>query len=68
MSDANAELINGFYRAFQRQDAEAMAACYAPDVQFSDPVFIDLNGREAADMWRMLCSRAQDFSLSFSAV
>jgi ketosteroid isomerase-like protein len=68
MSNANAELINSFYQAFQRQDAEAMAACYAPDVQFSDEVFIDLKGREAGDMWRMLCSRAQDFSLSFSAV
>lgn len=68
MSAANAELINSFYRAFQRQDAEAMAACYAEDVQFSDAVFVDLKGREAGDMWRMLCSRAEDFSLSFSAV
>lgn len=68
MSNANAELITHFYRAFQRRDAEAMAACYAPDIQFSDAVFIDLKGPEAGDMWRMLCSRAQDFSLSFSAV
>jgi ketosteroid isomerase-like protein len=68
MTNANAELISRFYQAFARQDAEAMVACYAPDVQFSDAVFIDLQGREAGDMWRMLCSRAQDFSLSFSAV
>ena len=68
MSNANAALISGFYQAFARQDAEAMAACYAPNVQFSDAVFIDLKGAEASDMWRMLCSRAADFSLSFSAV
>lgn len=68
MANANAELISGFYQAFARQDTEAMVACYAPDVQFSDAVFIDLQGREAGDMWRMLCSRAQDFSLIFSAV
>jgi ketosteroid isomerase-like protein len=68
MSNANAALISRFYQAFARQDAEAMAACYAPNVQFSDAVFIDLKGAEASDMWRMLCSRAQDFSLSFSAV
>jgi ketosteroid isomerase-like protein len=68
MSNANAELINTFYLAFQRQDAEAMAACYAPDVHFSDAVFIGLKGREVGDMWRMLCSRAQDFSLSYSGV
>ena len=68
MSAANAELISRFYQAFQRQDAEAMAACYAPDVQFSDVVFVGLKGREAGDMWRMLCSRAKDFSLSFTEV
>ena len=68
MSNANAALISRFYQAFARQDAEAMAACYAPNVQFSDAVFIDLKGAEASDMWRMLCSRAADFSLSFSAV
>lgn len=68
MSHPNAELITRFYQAFQRQDAEAMAACYADDVQFSDPVFTDLKGREAGDMWRMLTSRAQNFSLEFSNV
>ncbi|MGY4534935.1 ketosteroid isomerase-like protein [Pseudomonas sp. TE3786] len=68
MSHPNAELITLFYQAFQRQDAEAMAACYADDVQFSDPVFPELKGAEAADMWRMLTSRAQNFSLNFSAV
>lgn len=68
MSHPNAELLNRFYQAFQRQDAEAMAACYAADVHFSDPVFPDLKGAEAADMWRMLTSRAQNFSLEYSDV
>ena len=45
-----------------------MAACYAPDIQFSDPVFGVLRGREASDMWRMLLSRATDFSLTFSDI
>ncbi len=68
MSHPNAELLTRFYQAFQRQDAEAMAACYAADVHFSDPVFPDLKGAEAADMWRMLTSRAQNFSLEYSDV
>ncbi len=68
MSHPNAEVITRFYQAFQRQDAEAMAACYADDVQFSDPVFPNLKGAEAGDMWRMLTSRAQKFSLEFSNV
>lgn len=64
----NAELLTRFYSAFQRRDAEAMAACYHPEVRFSDPVFPDLKGREAGDMWRMLTSRAKDFSLVFDGI
>ncbi|MBV8636187.1 MAG: nuclear transport factor 2 family protein [Burkholderiaceae bacterium] len=64
----NAELITKFYTAFQKLDAETMASCYAPDVHFSDPVFTSLHGAEASDMWRMLASRAKDFSLVFDGV
>jgi ketosteroid isomerase-like protein len=68
MSHPNAQLITQFYQAFQQRDAEAMAACYAADVRFADPVFTDLRGAQAGDMWRMLCARAQDFSLTFEGV
>ncbi|MDP2242932.1 nuclear transport factor 2 family protein [Pseudomonas sp.] len=68
MNHPNAELITRFYQAFQQRDAETMAACYGEDVRFSDPVFEDLRGSEAADMWRMLTARAQNFSLTFSNV
>lgn len=40
-----------------------MAACYAPDARFSDPVFGELNGSEPGDMWRMLTGRAQDLEV-----
>ncbi|PRQ09249.1 nuclear transport factor 2 family protein [Enhygromyxa salina] len=63
-----AETIEQFYTAFAKQDADAMVACYHPNVSFSDPVFVDLDAREACGMWRMLCERAQDFSLEFSNV
>jgi ketosteroid isomerase-like protein len=68
MSHPNAELIQRFYSAFQKLDAETMAACYARGVRFSDPVFVGLQGDEAGDMWRMLCGRAEDFSLTFDSV
>lgn len=64
----NAALIEKFYTAFQQLDADSMALCYADDVQFSDPVFPNLQGNEAADMWRMLTSKAQDFSLVFDGI
>jgi ketosteroid isomerase-like protein len=68
MSDANSALITRFYQAFQRLDAEAMVACYSDDIVFSDPAFGTLRGQDAGDMWRMLTSRAKDFSLTFDQV
>jgi ketosteroid isomerase-like protein len=40
-----------------------MAACYHPDVRFTDEVFIDLDGPHTAGMWRMLCERATDLKI-----
>ena len=53
-------LVREFYARFAARDAEGMAACYHPDVAFSDPVFPMLRGEEAGDMWRMLLARAAD--------
>jgi ketosteroid isomerase-like protein len=50
----NQATLQNFYAAFARLDAEAMAACYAPDAEFEDAVF-SLHGHEqVAGMWRML--------------
>jgi ketosteroid isomerase-like protein len=65
---ANAELITRFYEAFARLDGAAMAACYAPDATFSDPVFPDLRGPRVGGMWRMLTANAREFSLVFDGV
>lgn len=64
----NAELIEQFYKSFQNKDAEAMAACYHPNVEFSDEVFPDLKGKRAGDMWRMLCARGADLKVEFRDV
>ena len=68
MSQDHQALITRFYQAFQQLDAQGMAACYTDDVVFSDPVFGQLRGKDAADMWHMLTSRAKDFSLTFDQV
>jgi ketosteroid isomerase-like protein len=64
----NARLIHDFYEAFAAHQAERMAACYAPDVTFSDPVFPRLHGDEARAMWRMLCERGRDLQVTASGV
>ena len=69
MSDTDHRaLITEFYDAFSRCDAEAMAACYHDDVRFSDPVFTDLRGESAGNMWRMLCGRATDLKVEASNI
>ncbi len=64
----NAETITAFYTAFQERNYAEMAACYHPDVHFSDPVFTDLHGDEARAMWHMLCDQGKDLRVTFSDV
>ena len=68
MTHPHAGLIARFYAAFQLRDAAAMAACYHPDVHFSDEVFPDLRGPEAKAMWAMLCARGKDLRIEPSDV
>ena len=63
MSD---DLIQRFYAAFAAKDGVAMAACYAPDAHFSDPVFTDLRGPEPGAMWKMLSERAADLRVELA--
>src|SRR3954447_15630258 len=60
------ELIQRFYAAFNEHDGDAMAAWYAPDAHFWDPVFQDLTGEEAGQMWRMLTGRAADLRVDLA--
>lgn len=62
------DLINQFYDAFTRRDGNAMAACYHPDIEFSDPVFPRLRREQAGMMWRMLCERGKDLRVEFRGV
>lgn len=52
-------LIHTFYEAFGKGDADTMAGCYHPDVQFEDPIFGVLNGEQVMTMWRMLIKRSK---------
>ena len=64
----NANLIENFYKSFQKLDGEAMSRCYHPEARFSDPVFPSLAGPEAGQMWKMLCAQAKNFELTYSDV
>lgn len=62
------EIIEQFYTAFQKLDAEKMVLFYHDDIVFTDPAFGTLYGDDAKNMWRMICARAKNFSLEYNQV
>lgn len=67
-NDVPIQLISQFYTAFQKKDYATMIACYHPQVEFSDPVFVGLKGKEVGAMWHMLCERGTDLQVTFNNV
>ena len=63
MDQTELATIDRFYAAFAARDAAAMAACYAPDATFADPVFGELDAADAGAMWQMLTGRAEDLRI-----
>lgn len=57
-------LATEFYEAFARRDSAVMAASYADDATFSDPVFPALDAGGVRAMWTMLLSRAKDLAVT----
>ncbi|MEP6926285.1 MAG: nuclear transport factor 2 family protein [Ginsengibacter sp.] len=61
-------LIETFYAAFQKRDAETMISCYHDNIVFQDPAFGELKNEDAKAMWRMLCKNATDLKIEFSDI
>lgn len=53
----NEKTITKFYTAFANADATKMCECYHPNIQFRDPAFGLLKGKEVCQMWKMLIER-----------
>lgn len=66
--DTPEQLITKFYTSFLKLNADGMNSCYDGEVVFFDPAFELLQAQEAMAMWRMLCKRAKDFSLTFGNI
>jgi ketosteroid isomerase-like protein len=59
-------VVTRYFEAFRRRDAAAMAACYADDAHFSDPIFPDLDAAGVRAMWAMLLSRGSDVTVDYT--
>ena len=55
----NENTINKFYAAFANSDATQMCECYHHKIQFRDPAFGLLKGKEVCQMWKMLIERSK---------
>lgn len=63
--DETRATLSALYDAMARRDGAAMAALYADDATFDDPVF-SLRGAEIGAMWTGLLRRAKEFSVSYT--
>ncbi len=64
----NEELIARFYQALADADIDTVRACYAPDVEFSDPVFRHLHGERALAMWEMFFRRDERIEITYGDI
>jgi ketosteroid isomerase-like protein len=66
--NSNQAIVEQFYTAFSKLDYVTMNGCYNEHPIFNDPAFGILQGEEVRAMWKMLCTNAKDFSLSYSNI
>lgn len=67
--NANENTITKFYTAFANADSAKMCECYHADVQFHDPAFGLLKGKDVCQMWKMLIERSNgNIKIEFSEV
>ena len=62
------QVLIEFYTYFKNRDYAGMATLYHPQVEFSDPVFPSLKGKEVSAMWHMLVSRGKETQISFGNI
>ncbi len=62
----NTQLIETFYKAFQKKDYVTMQNCYHDDAIVSDEAFKNLNSQEVKAMWQMLITKSTGLELIFN--
>ncbi|WP_310377646.1 nuclear transport factor 2 family protein [Flavobacterium sp.] len=65
----NENTIIKFYSAFAKADTATMCECYHENIQFRDPAFGLLKGKEVCEMWKMLIEKSKgNITIEFSKV
>lgn len=67
--NTNEVLLTHFYTSFAKVNPNEMSKCYHDKVQFSDPIFGLLKGKEVFNMWEMLLEKSNgNLVIDFSEV
>ncbi len=64
----NKQLIQNFYEAFSKANVEEMISVYHDEIEFEDPAFGKLKGKDAKNMWKMLLSRNSNIKVTYSDI
>ena len=68
MSITNKKLITQFYYSFANNKVKSMINCYDNKIVFKDPVFGELKGNKAKQMWKMLLSKNKNIKITTSDI
>lgn len=67
--NTNQQVIEELYSGFASGNAKTMESCYHKDIQFQDPAFGILKGKDVIDMWEMLIAKSEGhLKIEFSEV
>jgi len=67
--NTNEVLLTHFYTSFAKANSNEMSKCYHDKVQFSDPIFGLLIGKDVINMWKMLLEKSNgNLVIDFSEV
>ena len=65
----NENTLIKFYTAFAASDVSLMCECYHDDIQYNDPIFEILKGKNVCQMWEMLIGRSNgNLKIEFSDI
>lgn len=64
----NTQIINKFYKAFEKGDSKKMNSCLSHNIKFDDPALGKAKGDKVKFWWQFLCENAVDFSIDLIEV
>jgi len=66
MNSSGKKVLDRFFTSLANRDADAMNACYNPEIIYMDPIIGVLKSTDVFAMWEMITEDTPDFSVSYN--